>query len=300
MKRFRSPAFRLAGAVLVCLPAVCGGALRAGELRVPAGCKAAEGAKAGAAGDADRVIHEKSGIELVLVPAGEFTMGATGINSDSLPPHTVKVPKSFYIGRTEVRNGEYRRFVEATGYDGKADTDPAYDPYLRHWRGQSLMSKADEYPVVWVSWRNARAFCAWAGLALPTEAEWEYAARAGTTTHYSNGDDPARFPEIGWSLIDSAGLTHPVAQKKPNAWGLHDTHGNVWEWCEDDFVYRYEGAPTDGTARIGNPRLLTRVARGGSWSNSNLPSFAGAAARFNTASENASNDVGFRVVLRPE
>lgn len=276
------------------------GRVGAQELKTPQGCRASAGAKAGADGYAARVVHEKSGIELVLLPSGQFTMGATGINSDSLPPHAVKIAKAFYIGRTEVRNDQYRRFVEAAGYDGKADADPAYDMYLRHWRGESLMSKADESPVVWVSWKNAQAFCAWAGLTLPTEAEWEYAARAGTTTHYSNGDDPKRFSEIGWSLVDSKGLTHPVAQKQPNVWGLYDMLGNVWEWCEDDFVYRYDGARTDGTARIGNPRLLTRVLRGGSWSNSNLPSWAGAAARFNTAPENASNDVGFRVVLRLE
>ena len=269
-----------------------------GEMKAPSGCTPADGAKATAQGYADRVIHEKTGIELVLVPGGDFTMGATGVGSAVIPRHEVTIARPLYVGKTEVTNAQYRKFLQATGYDGKPDTDPAYDLYLRHWRGESLMSKEDDYPVCWVSWKNAKAFCDWAGLALPTEAQWEYTCRAGTTTLYYNGDDPKGFDEIGWALTNSEELTHRVAEKKPNAWGVYDMLGNVWEWVEDDYVRGYDGAPTDGSARVEG--RTTKALRGGSWSNSTWPVSASSAARFNSAPGNASNDVGFRVVLPVE
>jgi len=268
------------------------------QVQAPPGCRPVQGAPAGVGGHATRVLHERTGIELILVPPGSFTMGDTGHSSATEPLHAVSIPRPFYIGKTEVTNAQFRRFAEATGYDGRPDTDPAYDLYLRHWRQQSLMSSGDDHPVVWVSWRNAQAFCAWAGLALPSEAEWEYACRAGTTTLYYNGDDQKAFEAIGWAVQSSEALTHPAAQKQPNAWGLYDMLGNVWEWCEDDYVYRYDGAPADGSARVSEPRAMTRVLRGGSWSNTSAPVACGSASRFNSAPGNASNDVGFRVVLR--
>ena len=268
------------------------------DLKVPAGCASAPDAKAAADGYADRVIHEKTGIELILIPAGTFTMGSKEMGSKAIP-HTVTIATPFYIGKTEVTNAQYRRFVAATSYDGATDTDPAYDLYLRHWRELGLMSPDDEYPVVWVSWNNAKAFCDWAGLALPSETQWEYACRAGTDTLYYNGDAQKGFDEIGWGLTNSDALTHPTAQLAPNAWGLYDMLGNVWEWCEDDFVWRYDGAPDNGSARVETPRKLTRSLRGGSWSNSTRPVTNSSAARFNSAPGNASDDVGFRVVLNP-
>ena len=261
------------------------------ELKTPADCAPATGAMAGADGWADRIVHEKTGTQLVLIPAGRFTMGS----NEARPPHEVDVKEPFYIGTTEVTNAAYRRFLDATSYDGKADTDPAYDLYLRHFREKSLMSAADDYPIVWVSWKNATAFCTWAGLKLPTEAQWEYACRAGTSTLYYFGDDDKNAGDYGWSHTNSKALTHPVARKKPNDWGLYDMHGNVWEWVEDDFVDSYEGAPVDGSARLEGK--LTKALRGGSWSNNTWFWVAGSSARFNTAPGNASNNVGFRVAL---
>ena len=279
----------VAGVILVMLSgAVANGA----DLKAPAGCVPADDAKAGPNGSADRVIHEKTGIELLLIPAGAFLMG-TKPNA-----REVTIPKPFYIGKTEITNARYRAFVEATGYEGKADTDPAYDLYLLHWNGKSLMSKDDAFPVVWVSWKNAKAFCQWAGLSLPTEAQWEYACRGGTTTKYYFGDSQHDFDDYGWGLTNSEALTHPVAQKKPNAWGLYDMHGNVWEWCQDD-CGEYDDAPSDGSARV-DEGLATKSLRGGSWSNSTLSWVAGSAARFSSAPGNASNDVGFRVSLEVE
>jgi formylglycine-generating enzyme required for sulfatase activity len=268
------------------------------EMKVPAGCRAAPEAKPGYDGYADRVVHEKAGLELVLVAPGTFHMGAEGgENSSSCAPvHPVTFAQPFYLGRTEVTNGSYRKFA-ATGYDGTKEVDPAYDLYLLHLRGRSIMPTGDDYPVIYVSWHHAKAFCAWAGgLDLPTEAEWEYACRAGTTATFSFGEDLQELDQYAWTLTNSQALPHPVAQLAPNPGGLYDLHGNVWEWTRDDYVYRYDGAPADGSARVEGRR--TKVLRGGSWSNAALVVTQSSAARFNSAPGNASNDVGFRVVLR--
>ena len=283
------------------------------DLKTPPGCVATEGAKAAAdpvgRGYADRVIHEKTGIELVLIPAGTFRMGsnAPNLSTHVAPEVEVTIAWPFYMGKTEVTNGQYRRFLQSKpDYKGEDDVDPAYDLYLRHFRGKSVMPAEDEYPVVWISWHNAQAFCAWAGLKLPSEAQWEYACRAGTTTHYSFGDDDAEVHEYAWASFAADNHTHPVATKLPNPWNLYDMHGNVWEWCADDYVYRYENAPTDGSIRR-NPDAQTKPLRGGSWSTGpgvhrKTPiwfhsSALGSIARFHVAPGNAGHDRGFRVIL---
>ena len=258
-------------------------------LKVPAGCTAVPGAKAGHDGYAHRVVHDKTGIELVLIGPGTFRMGE-GNTFKTVRDVTIRNP--FYMGKTEVTNAQYRRFVEASGYAGTGDTDPAYDLYLRHWRGKSIMSNDDDYPVVWVSWKNAKAFCKWAGLVLPSETRWEYACRAGTTTAYSFGDDHKDLAEYARYGASRAG-TCAVGQKKPNPWGLYDMHGNVWEWAEDDFIYETETAPTDGSARV--EASMTKALRGGPWSCGVIESLS--IYRHSSAPANASNDVGFRVVL---
>ncbi|NUQ64737.1 MAG: formylglycine-generating enzyme family protein [Pirellulales bacterium] len=272
-------------------------AVQAADLQVPAGCAPAAGAKAGFGGYADRIVHEKTGIELVLIPPGDFEMG----RRDIVLVGRVNISRPFYLGKTPVTNAQYRRFL-SSGYDGARDCDPAYDLHVRHLRGQSLMPAGDDYPVVFVSWQNARAFCQWAGgLDLPTEAQWEYACRAGTTTLYSFGDDPKDVDQYAWTMFNSKASTQPVARLRPNAWGLYDMHGNVWEWCLDDYVgYRtmsrdenaYQADRTvflDGT--------ITKALRGGSWSNS-LVYAVNSTARFNAAPEIAASDIGFRVTMR--
>lgn len=267
------------------------------DMKVPPGCKAAIDAKASYEGYADRIVHEKTGIELVLVGPGTFNMGAEGSSSDCVPVHPVMVAKPFYIGRTEVTNGQFKQFA-ATGYDGKTEVDPAYDLYILHLRGKSIMPTGDSFPVVYVSWENAKAFCRWAGgFDLPTEAEWECACRAGTATTFSFGDAARELDRYGWTVTNSKALPHEVAQLLPNARGLYDMHGNVWEWTLDDYIYRYDGAPADGSARLEG--RMTKVLRGGSWSNGRSLYTQSSAARFSSAPGNASNDVGFRVVLRP-
>ena len=284
--------------------------LSAPALKAPPDCIAADGAKPGPGGYADRVVHEKTGIEMVFIPAGKFRMGsdARGLASGITPAREVTVTRPFYMGKTEVTNGQYRRFAKAKpDYKGEADVDPAYDLYLLHFRGKSVMSAEDEYPVVWVSWHNAKAFCAWAGLAIPSEAQWEYACRAGTTTHFSFGDDLADLPKYAWVDLAAGHRTHPVATKLPNPWGLHDVHGNVWEWCADDYIYRYDNAPADESPRR-DPTAQTKPLRGGSWSTGPARSLKrtpgwfysavlGCIARFNVAPGNAWHDRGFRVIL---
>jgi sulfatase modifying factor 1 len=275
-------------------------AAQSDPMKVPAGCRAAKDANTSHQGYADRVVHEKTGIELILVLPGKFDMGMTPSRAaDVTYPKTIG--RSFYMGRTEVTNGQFRRFVQESGYQGRPDVDPDpdYDLYLRHWRGKSIMSPDDDFPVVWVSWRNAKAFCQWSGLDLPTEAQWEYACRAGTDTLYYFGNDREQFHDYGWAHAgrDSENhYTHPVARKLPNAWGLHDMLGNVWEWVEDDWRENLGGSPTDGSARRIDG-ALTKVVRGGSWGNSSSPHLCGNSARYNSAPTNAGPEFGFRVIL---
>jgi formylglycine-generating enzyme required for sulfatase activity len=197
--------------------------------------------------------------EMVVVPAGKFMMGRP---EDSLQPlayprHEVTISKPFAIGKYEVTFVEWDACVAAGGCSQVSDNE---------WgRG--------ERPVINVGWDDTQQYVAWlSGVTgktyrLLSEAEWEYAARAGTTTLYSFGDDTAELDEYAWCRQNSGSKTHPVGQKKPNAFGLYDAHGNVWEWVQDCFLRSYEGAPTDGTAWAAADCTM-RVARNGSSYNS--------------------------------
>ena len=270
------------------------------ELKVPSGCRQvpqAREAEAVAGGYADRVIHEKTGIEMIFIPSGDFTMGSNDPASAGAmrPARSVTVRAPFYMGKTEVTNAQYRRFLADSGYDGKDDTDGDYDLYLRHFRGKSTMSTEDDYPIVWVSWKNAKAFCDWAGLSIPSEAQWEYACRAGTTTIYHFGNDKTECDTYGWVLSSKEYHTHAVAEKLPNGWGLHDMIGNVWEWTADDYFYGHEGAPADESPRSAG--RITKVLKGGCWGSGVAIHVTGSGGRYNGAPTNASGEIGFRVIL---
>jgi len=188
-------------------------------------------------------------LELVYIPAGDFMMGSPeteqGREPDEGPVHRVRITKPFYLGKYETTNAQYQAFLEATGYDGRLEAD---DGYLRHIRGESDWPTAADCPIVFVSWNNMMAFCRWlteqseltkrAGVQfrLPTEAEWEYACRAGSTTRFHFGEDPdfAQLGNYAWHADNSGKKTHPVGKKKPNQWGLYDMHGNTVEWCWDN------------------------------------------------------------------
>ncbi|MCP4600492.1 MAG: SUMF1/EgtB/PvdO family nonheme iron enzyme [Proteobacteria bacterium] len=204
----------------------------------------------------DVITNKPSGIELVRIPGGEFMMGSPenekGRDKDEGPRHKVTVGE-FDIGRYPVTNEEYGRYLK--------DNPEAKEP--KHW-GDSKYNQSSQ-PVVGVSWNDAKQYCEWAGLRLPSEAEWEYACRAWTTTRYCSGDKESDLDRVGWYNENSDGRLHPVGEKEPNKFGLYDMHGNVWEWCEDDWHDDYKGAPKDGSSWIDTPRGRVRVRRGGSF-----------------------------------
>lgn len=215
---------------------------------------------------------------MVRVPGGKFTMGSEELIIER-PVHEVTL-KSFEISATAVTQAQYEAVM---------GNNPSYfiEP---------------DCPVECVSWEEAMAFCErlsekeGRSYALPSEAQWEYACRAGSTTRFCYGDDDNGLGEYAWYKQNSAGRTHPVAEKKPNAWGLYDMHGNVWEWCQDSWHDNYKGAPTDGSA-WGEPVDALRVLRGGSWSN--LAQRCRSAFRNNNTPADRSHNIGFRVVRTP-
>ncbi|MCY2991291.1 MAG: SUMF1/EgtB/PvdO family nonheme iron enzyme [Planctomycetota bacterium] len=199
-------------------------------------------------------ISNSIGMKLVLLPAGEFLMGSLdsdrGADANEKPQHRVQITKPFYLGVYEVTQAQYQKVV---------GSNPS------HFKGESL-------PVEMVSWDDAVAFCkrlsevaeeraAGRTYRLPTEAEWEYACRAGSTSKYSFGDSEAELGTYAWYNKNSIKATHPVGAKQANAWGLYDMHGNVWEWCADGYGPYAAGAASDPSG----PGLASyRVDRGGS------------------------------------
>ena len=204
-------------------------------------------------------VEERSGCRLVCVPGGSFLMGSLKDEherrSDEGPQHEVDVGP-FSIGIHPVTNEQYARFLEA---NPKA-REPEY------WGDRKL--NQPKQPVVGVSWRDAQQYCKWAGLRLPTEAEWEYACRAGTATRFWSGNSEKDLERVGWYDENSGHTTHPVGYKPANAFGLHDVHGNVLEWCEDVWSDNYEKSKSVHPAAYlpaGAGTGADRVARGGSY-----------------------------------
>ena len=218
--------------------------------------------------------------EMVVIPAGSFLMGSPededGRQDNEGPRHGVTIGAPFAIGKFEVTRGEFSNFASATDrqakgcryYDGNAwKTDPDRD-----WRDPGF-EQTDSHPAVCVSWEDAQAYTDWLSketgetYRLPSEAEWEYAARAGTTTRYFWGDDDdsaCAFANghdatskaqngFGWTAFpceDGFARTAPVGSFRANDFGLHDVSGNVWEWSKDSWHSNYDGAPTDGSAWV--------------------------------------------------
>lgn len=285
------------------------------------------------------------GMKLVLIPAGEFLMGSPDSDKDAegdeKPQHRVKISQPFYLGGTEVTVGQFGRVVESAGYRTEAETDgqggwgwneqakrlEGRDPKYS-WRFTGF-EQTDEHPVVNVTWNDAIAFCnelsklerlkpyyrfgagepsGGDGYRLPTEAEWDYACRAGTTTRYASGDDPetlaavgnvadgtakAKFPD--WTTIaarDGYVFTAPVGRFRPNAFGLYDMHGNVWEWCWDWYDSRYYSQSPDADP-AGPSQAAFRVIRGEGWDFN--PRDVRSAGRLRVTPVNRGSDLGFRV-----
>lgn len=196
------------------------------------------------------------GPEMVVLPEGSFEMGdVEGMgSSNELPIHTVLIARPFALGRYPVTFDDYNKFCRATGRDLVED---------KWGRGR--------LPVINVSWHDAATYCEWLSdqtgetYRLPSEAEWEYAARGGTRQEtWAGTSEEAELGEYAWYETNSEGQAHPVGEKRPNSFGIYDLSGNIWEWVEDCWNQNYEGAPSDGTAWLSGACDL-RVLRGGSW-----------------------------------
>ena len=232
--------------------------------------------------DAPETIENSIGVKMKLIPAGTFMMGDTNGGKDETP-HEVTLTQPFYLGVTEVTNAQWK------AVKGNVPS---------HW-------KDDDRPVENVSWEDAVSFCkklsslpaeraAGRVYRLPTEAEWEYACRAGTTTSYSFGNDKSLLGDFAWFGGNADGRTHPVGQKQPNAWGLYDMHGNAWEWCSDWYGDYPSGAVSDPLGPLSGSR---RVYRGGPWSSS--AGFCRSAYRGRNLPSTRGSFLGFRLALSP-
>ncbi|NTU41805.1 MAG: formylglycine-generating enzyme family protein [Nitrospirales bacterium] len=219
-----------------------------------------------------------------------------GTDSDAsdgeTPQHKVRISKGFQMGMHEVTLGQFKQFIVGSGRD-----DLLTDDFIKY------NSSGDNAAVLCVSWDDAQTFIRWLNrkeggnhYRLPTEAEWEYAARAGTTTVYSWGDSASQAGQYAWYDKNANDNAHAVGRKQPNPWGLYDMHGNVWEWVQDwyDETY-YRNSP--GTDPQGPGSGRSRVLRGGSWfrNASDLRS----ANRFSVSPGNRGIGLGFRLLRQP-
>jgi len=237
-------------------------------------------------GPEKRIIWKKDGAKMVLIPAGSFEMGDHFNESlaRERPVHTVKLD-AFYMDKDEVTVGKFRKFVRETGYE--------YD----RWDDVADYSPTDKHPIVFVSWNDAAAaYAEWAGKRLPTEAEWEYAARGGLIgKRYPWGDDEGVARDYanykGTGGKDKWTRCAPVGSFKSNGYGLYDMAGNVWEWCSD-WYGSYSNSPLRNPQ--GPSTGMGRVLRGGSWFN--VTDRLRAAFRGNSAPADSSVTFGFRCV----
>jgi formylglycine-generating enzyme required for sulfatase activity len=232
--------------------------------------------------DTEIFTSPSTGMQFVLIPAGEFEMGSPSEEkerSDSeSPTHKEAIQNSFYMGRSAVTQKQWKTIMK---------NNPS------HFKGE-------DRPVEMVSWEDAQRFITKLNeiegtdkYRLPSEAEWEYACRAGTQTRCFFGNDESKLNEYAWYVENSGGKTHAAGLKKPNPWGLYDMHGNVWEWVQDRWHENYSGAPSDGSAwEEGN--CPDRVSRGGSWYCTT--EFCRSAGRFRREPESRFGNLGFRIL----
>ncbi len=242
--------------------------------------------------ETQKVLTNSIGMKLVLIPKGTFNMGLlpTKWVPKPGPQHQVTISNDFYMGVTEVTQTQYKRVMggNPSGF-----------------QGSKVEGDSSNYPVDQITWSDAVEFCKRlselpeekaAGLVyrLPFEAEWEYACRAKSSAAYCFGDSTTSLGDYAWSGENGGKKTHAVGQKKPNAWGLYDMHGNVWEWCWDRYSDYPKSAVTDP---VGPDEGMTRVVRGGGW-DARAP-LCQSAWRQDGNPSSTSDSIGFRVALTP-
>jgi formylglycine-generating enzyme required for sulfatase activity len=227
-------------------------------------------------GKAKLYTSPSTGIQYALVPAGRFVMGSNSGNADEVPVHEEVISTPFYLGIYEVTQEQWQNIIGDKLPNRSFHKDPTN---LR-------------LPLEYISLSKVKEFCKQLSgkegrlCRLPTEVEWEYACRAGSTTAYCSGESSDDLAKVAWYAGNAASQTHEVGQKPPNAWGLHDMHGNVWEWCDSRYFNRYDRhLNTSGTW----------VARGGA---ANSPAQDCRSAK-RTAQHNLTQrkDIGFRVLM---
>lgn len=236
----------------------------------------------GAARDLD-VASVVRGMKFALIRPGTFLMGAADAAADQRPVHEVTIAQPFYMGAYVVTQREWKAVM---------GTEP--------WKGREFVGVGDNYPAVYITWPDSKTFLARLNsydpenyYRLPTEAEWEYAARAGTTTRYSFGDEAQALNAYGWYTKNSyeAGYrhAHEVGLKRSNPWGLYDMHGNIWEWVEDWYHGPYDAEPS--------PDPTDKVLRGGGYDYD--AKGATSAFRYHGLPIRTNHVIGFRAVRQP-
>jgi sulfatase modifying factor 1 len=229
-------------------------------------------------------VNPKDGLLYVMIPPGEFEMGCVpgdeACDGSEKPRHHVVISKPFWLSQTEVTVEAYKRFAKETGRE--MPPPPRFNPNWDH----------PDDPVVNVSWNDAEAYCRWTGGRLPTEAEWEYAARGGKDgLIYPWGNDITPEHANYWSSKWNG--TSPAGSYPPNGFGLYDMSGNVWEWVSDWYQEDYyRGLASPVSDPKGPAKDTIRVLRGGSWNNN--PRNARASNRNRNEPENRNNNIGFR------
>jgi len=282
----------VSGVTLVaCLCAICSG-----------GCAESEGPKPVVARN---TVTNSIGMKLVSIPKGTFQMGSPPSeegSSNNERQHEVTLTQDYYLGAFEVTQAQYEIVMGNNPSNFQGDKVADRNPEV----GQAAEDiDSSNHPVEKVSWKDAMEFCqrlsalpeeknAGRVYRLPTEAEWEYACRAGSKTAYSFGENSTSLGEHAWCGSSSDSTTHPVGQKQPNAWGLYDMHGNVWEWCKDRYGDYPYGGVTDPT---GPPSGSDRVFRGGGWSS--IAEICRSAYRNYLEPGDRVEYLGFRVVCAP-
>ncbi len=231
------------------------------ETKGRTGSVALPSAKAGPVAEKDTSIDLGGGVklDLVWVAPGRFLMGSESGEENERPVHEVQLTKGFWMGKTPVTQEQWERVMGTNPSEFKCGK------ILGLFGGKTH----PKHPVESVSWGDCQQFMKEinrrvpaGGFRLPTEAQWEYACRAGSTAAYCFGDGESRLDEYAWYDRNSGDTTHPVGEKKPNTWGLHDMHGNVWEWCRDWSGAYSTGVQTDPTGAVSGS---FRVLRGGCW-----------------------------------